>query len=146
MRKFNLSILALFFMSMLIISCGAKKENADSSAPKEEKATEDKSSSSSDTEETSNEDEASTDAEESEEAGDCDDMLADYEEYMTEYIDLAKQIKSNPSDASIMSEYAALGAKGAEWASKTKDCAKDAKFAAKFSAVAMKLQKAMSGM
>jgi hypothetical protein len=102
MKKFNLSILALFFMSMLIISCGAKKENADSSTPKEEKTSEEKTSSSNEETDEAEEDEASTDTEESKssDASPADEKEAiHYETYNYTKSFKEEELEKGPSHA-----------------------------------------------
>jgi hypothetical protein len=74
---------------------------------------------------------------------DCDEFLEGYEIFMDNYIVVLKKYKDNPSDPSILSDYTALMTEAQEWSTKTKDCASDAKFAAKFAAIQMKITSAL---
>jgi hypothetical protein len=44
--------------------------------------------------------------------------LADYEEYVDDYVSLIKKQKADPTDMSIMTECQELMQKGTEWSSK----------------------------
>lgn len=78
--------------------------------------------------------------------GDCDAFLADYEDFMNKYIEVLKKYKDDPTDTGILADYTSLMSEASTWASKTADCASDAKFAAKFAAIQSKIAKALSGM
>jgi hypothetical protein len=75
----------------------------------------------------------------------CDDFLKGYENFTDKYIDIIKKQKANPSDMSIMTEYASLMGKASDWATKTPDCS-DAKFVSKLSKIQLKIANAASGM
>lgn len=94
-----------------------------------------------------NEEEAdNSDDESSSSSDDCDEFLNEYEQFMKEYIVIIKKMKSNPTDMSIMSDYSDMMSEAEEWADKTSDCEGDAKFAAKFAAIQMKIANAASGL
>jgi hypothetical protein len=76
----------------------------------------------------------------------CDEFLKGYEEFMNKYIAIAKKMKNNPNDMSIMSDYTSMMTEASEWAEKTADCAADAKFTSKFAAIQMKIANAASKM
>lgn len=79
-------------------------------------------------------------------SGDCDEFLDGYEKFMDDYIAILKKYKNDPTDASILSEYTSIMSEATEWSTKTADCAADEKFAAKFTAIQMKIANAASGM
>lgn len=79
-------------------------------------------------------------------SGDCDEFLIGYENFMVEYVAIVKKMSKNPNDMSAMTNYSSVMSKASEWAAKTADCAADAKFAAKFTAIQMKIANAASGM
>jgi hypothetical protein len=54
-----------------------------------------------------------------------DEYLDDYEEYMDDYIELMKNMKDDPSDMSILTEYQSLMEKGQEWSTKMSDASGD---------------------
>ena len=74
----------------------------------------------------------------------CDAVLKGYEEFMTDYIVLIKKYKANSKDPSIISDYTSMAVKAQDWASKTKDCTADPKFAEKIMQIQMKLTSALS--
>jgi hypothetical protein len=78
--------------------------------------------------------------------GDCDEFLEGYEKFMNQYIAVLKKYKNDPTDTSILSEYTSIMTEATEWSAKTKDCATDPKFAAKFTSIQMKIANAASGM
>lgn len=86
-----------------------------------------------------------TDTEEVADAGDCDQLLSDYESFMQSYIDILKKYKANPSDAAILSDYTELMSEASKWSSKTAGCAADASFASKFAAIQTKIASAATG-
>jgi hypothetical protein len=73
-------------------------------------------------------------------------MLEGYEKFMNDYIEVLKKYKEDPNDAALMGEYTTLMSEASQWASKTGDCSTDPAFAAKFSAIQMKIATAASGM
>jgi len=73
---------------------------------------------------------------------DCEEYLKGYEKFMDNYIAIIKKYKANPSDASILTDYTSMLTKAQEWAEKTSDCAADINFAAKFSAIQIKIANA----
>lgn len=75
--------------------------------------------------------------------GNCDEFLEGYEEFMDDYIVVLKKYKDNPTDTSILSDYTSLMTEAQSWATKTKDCATDPAYAAKFVAIQMKIANAM---
>lgn len=81
----------------------------------------------------------SVDNEDSTGNSDCDQMLADYENFMNDYVSILKQYKEDPSDVSVLSDYQRLMTESAEWSTKISDCANDPTFAPKFSAIQVKI-------
>jgi hypothetical protein len=78
-------------------------------------------------------------------SGSCDELLAGYEKFMTDYIEIIKKYKDNPSDQTLLEDYNKLMTEAGTWASKTSACAGDPAFAAKFSQIQMKIANAASG-
>ena len=81
-----------------------------------------------------------------ESSGDCDEYLKGYEKFMDKYIALLKKYKANPTDASILTDYTSMVTEAQDWATKTADCAADTKFAAKFTAIQLKIANAAAGL
>ena len=54
-----------------------------------------------------------------------DEFLDDYEEYMDDYIELMKNMKDDPSDMSILTEYTEFAQKSTEWATKMSNASGD---------------------
>jgi hypothetical protein len=76
-------------------------------------------------------------------SGNCDEFLDGYEKFMEKYIVVLKKYKDNPTDPAILSDYTSLMTDAQNWATKTKDCAADPAFSAKFVAIQMKIANAM---
>ena len=74
-------------------------------------------------------------------SGDCDKFIKDYEAFANSYIKILKKYKANPSDASILTEYADAAQKAAEMQKGANDCS-DAKYASKLMEIANKIAKA----
>jgi len=74
-------------------------------------------------------------------SSDCDQFLAEYEEFADSYIKLLKKYKSNPSDPSILTEYTESAQKAVEMQTKAGEC-KDAKDASKLIKITNKLTQA----
>jgi hypothetical protein len=142
MKKLMTIFGAILFASFILTSCGSstkeksKDENSsvstseksgDNSASNQKGSTTEKTSSSSTT-------------------GDCDQFLKDYESFMVKYIDFLKKYKANPTDPAILSEYTSMAAESQTWSTKTANCAADPMYAAKFSAIAMKIANAAAGL
>jgi len=77
-------------------------------------------------------------------SGDCNEYLKGYEAFMKDYIAIIKKMKKNPNDMSVMTDYTSMMTEATNWASKTSDCAADAKFATKFADIQMKIANAVS--
>lgn len=101
---------------------------------------ENSSSSSSNSNSTSSSPSASSDAN----ASDCDKFIANYEEFVTSYVEVLKKYKANPTDATILSEYSELSQKAAEMSKQSKDCT-DSKYSLKLLELSQKITKAMIG-
>ncbi len=113
-------VFALFFMTVILASCGGKKDSKSSDAVEEDTI--------SYTEDNASSEEASvTDKEEEEEAvesesssssssEDWDAMLDSYDEYVTKYISYMK--KAANGDMSALTEYPALMEKAQEYSKK----------------------------
>lgn len=93
--------------------------------------------------------ESSGDGEDSESelsgSGDCDEFLAGYEEFMDEYITILENYQNDPSDASLVADYTRMMNEASKWASRAPDCSSDPTFAAKLTAIQMKISNAASG-
>lgn len=74
---------------------------------------------------------------------DCDKFLDGYEKFMIKYIAILKKYQKNPASASVLAEYTLLMTEAQEWSTKTADCASNPKFAARFTAIQMKIANAM---
>ncbi len=77
----------------------------------------------------------------SDESGDCDQFIEDYEEFVDDYIAIIKKMKADPSDMSILAEYTEMASNAATMQSDAADCT-DAKYITKLSQLATKLAKA----
>jgi hypothetical protein len=75
----------------------------------------------------------------------CDKYLKDYEEFMNEYIAIVKKYKANPNNPTLLMDYTSMMAKAGEWTEKIEDCAANPAYAAKFSAIQMKIASAAGG-
>ena len=75
----------------------------------------------------------------------CDEYLDGYEKFMDNYITILKKQQADPSDMSIMTEYASIMTEVNEWASKTPDCT-DMEFLGRLMEIQMKIANAASGM
>lgn len=91
----------------------------------------------------SSESESSSD---SKSAENCEEFLDGYEKFMDDYIAIIKKMKNNPTDQTILTEYTSMMTEAAEWSTKTADCAADAKFAAKFAAIQVRIANAASNL
>ncbi len=70
---------------------------------------------------------------------DCNQLLSDYEDFMTEYVEFMNKYKENPTDAALLVDYQRLMSESTEWSTKIGSCAKDPVFASKFSAIQIKI-------
>jgi hypothetical protein len=98
-----------------------------------------------DTEEDSEDSEDSDDKEEVAAAGDCDELLSDYEDFMDDYVDILEDYADDPTDPKILGDYNKLMKEATKWSTKTASCATDASFAAKFAEIQAKIASAASG-
>ena len=121
---------ALFFASSMLVSCGSKETKV------EETTLEDQTGASSTPEESTTPEE--TPAPEAS-GNDCEKFCEEYESFVDDYIELAKKVKSNPTDVSIMGEYSEMAGKAAEMAKQAKDCAGDPAIAARIAKIAAKM-------
>jgi len=87
----------------------------------------------------------SNDEIESSTSKDCDQFIKDYEEFVNGYIVIIKKMKANPTDMSIMTEYAEMASNAATMQSDAADCT-DAKYVTKLSQLATKMAYAAAGM
>lgn len=146
MKKTLTSIACLFFLMTVLTSCG-NKEESHSTETMSDTTTVTNSTPNATMETETNTESANTEVTSTNEtSGDCNEFLNGYEKFMDKYIALLKKYKANPNDAAIIGEYSSMMAEAGEWAEKTKDCAADAKFTAKFTAIQMKIANAASGM
>lgn len=72
----------------------------------------------------------------------CDQFIKDYEEFANSYIKLLKKYKANPTDASILTEYAEAAQKATEMETNASEC-NDPKYASKLIELSNKLAKAL---
>lgn len=76
--------------------------------------------------------------------GDCDAFLTGYEEYVNDYMALAKEMQADPTNAALLSKYSAMSMKAAQWAGKAKGCENDPDFQAKYTALSTKMALGMA--
>jgi len=147
MKKVMTIFGAVLIASTILTSCGESKSNepekTTESTPKTEPTkAEDKTTEKATTEQTTTEqtttEQATTEEKSSKSGSDCDQFIKDYEEYVNSYIALAKKVKANPSDMSIMKEYADMTAKASTMDTDAKNCT-DPKYAAKLAKIAAKM-------
>lgn len=142
MKKTNSIFLAICFASFFMFSCGGKK--ADTKTEGSEMSTDKATESGSGSEAKSSESDKTEDKSGSNSK--CDQFLADYEAYINDYLELAKKVKENPQDMSVMTEYTQMAAKASKWANDAKDCSADAAFAAKYAQLAARMAQKAGGM
>jgi hypothetical protein len=136
----------ILFAAFILSSCGGSSSTESEATTEEaatttEEATGTSDGSASTTEEsasTTEESASTTEAESTESQSDCDEFIKDYEEFVNSYISIAKKMKTNPSDMSIMSEYTEMASKAATMQTKAGDCS-DAKYVDKLAKLATKL-------
>ena len=75
---------------------------------------------------------------------DCDAFLKGYEEYVNDYMALAKEMQADPSDAALLAKSSALSMKAAGWAGKMQGCQNDAAFQAKYMALSARMATGMA--
>ena len=131
----------ILFAAFILSSCGGSSSN-ESEATTEESATatttEEAAGTSDESASTTEESASTTEAESTESQSDCDEFIKDYEEFVNSYISIAKKMKANPSDMTIMSEYTEMASKAATMQTKAGDCS-DAKYVDKLAKLATKL-------
>jgi hypothetical protein len=129
----------ILFAAFILSSCGGSS-STESEATTEEAATttEEATGTSDESASTTEESASTTEAESTESQSDCDEFIKDYEEFVNSYISIAKKMKANPSDMSIMSEYTEMASKAATMQTKAGDCS-DAKYVDKLAKLATKL-------
>ena len=76
---------------------------------------------------------------------DCDKFIKDYEEFVNSYIAVLKKYKANPTDASIIGEYAQMATKATEMQTGASNCT-DAKYATKLMTLSTKIANAAAGL
>lgn len=72
---------------------------------------------------------------------DCDKFLTDYELFLKDYISLAKKLKSNPQDVSVLTRYSELSIKASNFMSEAIACSMNPEYADRLE----KLNKEMEG-
>jgi hypothetical protein len=149
--KKNITLFSSMILSLMILaSCGSSNSESSSSettASPEVEAPASAAEPAATTEEpaeTKEETTAAAPSEEKESGNDCDAFLKEYEEWVNEYVTVAKKMKSNPSDMSILSDYTRMMSELNDWESKGKDCAGSASAAAKMLKIQSKLAGAMN--
>ena len=134
MKKVFILSVALFFASSMLVSCGSKE------AKVEETTLENQTDASSTPEEsTTPEESAATEQPATTDGTDCEKFCDDYEAFVDDYIELAKKVKANPTDVTIMGEYSQMAGKAAEMQSNAKDCAGDPAIAARIAKIVAKM-------
>lgn len=76
---------------------------------------------------------------------DCDQFLKDYEDFATRYIAIVKKYKENPTDPSLLKEYADLSTQLQDIEKNAQNCT-DPEYVAKIAAVADRIMRAASGL
>ncbi len=122
---------AILFASVILTSCGGSDKNANDDLD--------------DAIENYSDDESTNDEIESSTSNNCDQFIKDYEEFVNSYIKIIKKMNANPSDMTIMTEYAEMASKAATMQSDAADCT-DAKYITKLSQLATKMANAAAGM
>jgi hypothetical protein len=87
-------------------------------------------------------DDASSESSSSSSSMDCDKFCSDYEAFANSYVAFMKKYKSNPSDPSILAEYADIMSKSNEMSESSANCAADPAVAARISKALSKIAKA----
>lgn len=77
-------------------------------------------------------------------SSDCDEFIADYEEFVNSYVVILKKYKANPTDASIISEYTKMTAKAATMKKDASNC-NDPKYVTRLLKLNTKITNALSG-
>jgi len=145
--KKNITLFSSMILSLMILaSCGSSNSESSSSEETPPPGIEAPASSvESPAEEPAESTESTPAASEEKESGnDCEAFLKEYEEWVDEYIVVAKKIKSNPSDMSVMSDYTRMMSELSDWDTKGKDCSGNASAAAKMLKIQSKLASAMN--
>ena len=76
----------------------------------------------------------------------CDAFLEGYEKYVNDYIELAQQAQSNPTDMTLMQKAADMSVEAQKWASKGTSCENDPDFIEKYTKIQGKLANAAIGL
>ena len=125
MKKIGKTFGLILSISFILTSCGGS--SSESSTTENEEVTEEASSS---------EDASSSD---------CDQFLKDYETFVDSYISMAKKMQEDPTNTSVLTEYASMTSKLSEMQATGDDCT-DTEIALKLTEINMKLAQAASGM
>lgn len=104
MKKISIALLALTFL-IVFAACSSNKENTEET--KESTSVEQ-------IEDTSAQEESKED-ESSEEETEWQKFLNDYDKWVDTYIELLKKYKENPTDATLITEYAKLSQEALTW-------------------------------
>ena len=93
---------------------------------------------------------SSADLRDSEQSGDCDEFMDDYEKWMERYIELLKKYKENPVGLASSPEYTEMSMELMEWSSKWStlaiDCAKNPEYESRFKEIQEKAEKEMEAL
>lgn len=139
----------IIFATTILTSCGGNDKKTSEDVEDVEDVIENYSNYESNDENTSNQSiesgDNSNDEIESSTSKDCDQFIKDYEEFVNGYIVIIKKMKANPTDMSIMTEYAEMASNAATMQSDAADCT-DAKYVTKLSQLATKMAYAAAGM
>jgi len=131
MKKVFALMTVVIFASFLLTSCGGDKDKKDGDKDKKETASND--SDSDDAEEMDNDD-AKT--------GNCEEAIAQYEEFAENFETLQKKSKANPNDLSILEETGNMFKDLGDWQEKLVDCASNPAYADRITKISDRINKA----
>jgi PBP1b-binding outer membrane lipoprotein LpoB len=75
---------------------------------------------------------------------DCEQILKNYEQFMTKYIEIIKKYKENPTDATILTDYTMIVTENTKWGSQIEKCVSNSDYTAKFIEIQTKISTALS--
>ena len=129
----------ILFAAFILSSCGGSSSKESEATTVDSASTTDETAGTTDESSAKTEESSSTtEAESTESKSDCDEFIKDYEVFVNSYIAIAKKMKANPTDMSIMSEYSEMASKATTMQTKAGDCT-DAVYADKIAKLATKL-------
>jgi len=132
MKKVFALMTVVIFASFLMTSCGGDKDKKDGDKDKKESATSDSDS----------EDAEDLGTSDGEKTSSCDEALAKYEEFATNFEILQKKAKANPNDLSILEETGKMFKDMGDWQEKLGDCASNPAYADRITKINERINKA----